>query len=79
MDVNCDKCDTIFKIQVKREDLENDIELSYFECPNCSTKYPIAKSNTITRELSTKLTQAKYKGNKAIEEQLKEELAILNK
>lgn len=37
--VYCDKCKRDFKIKVKTEDIENDIERVYFICPYCKTEY----------------------------------------
>lgn len=37
--VVCDKCQKQFKISIKKQKIEDDIERVYFVCPKCKEKY----------------------------------------
>ena len=74
----CNKCKTNFKIKEKIEDIDKDLKLHYFVCSKCSKRYAIKHSNTITRELQSKLTQADISSKSALYKQYKEEFTKIN-
>ena len=53
MEVSCNICDEVFTIelQVKTEEGEEDIILTFFQCPKCKQIYPAFWENSKTKEL----------------------------
>lgn len=43
--VVCDKCQKQFKISIKKQKIEDDIERVYFVCPKCKEEYTSYYSN----------------------------------
>jgi len=47
----CDKCSTAFKIELETTRLENDVERTYFTCPECDAEYDVWFKNDEVYEL----------------------------
>lgn len=53
MKVNCDECKKDFEMEVKVEKINNDVERTYFVCPNCSKEYTSVLTNERIRNEQT--------------------------
>lgn len=45
----CDKCKKEFIMSIKTEELENNIERAYLECPHCNKQYTSYYTNALVK------------------------------
>lgn len=79
MKVTCDKCHKDFNILLKEEEKHIDNEFiikTYFECPECKTRYDMCYDNKSTLALKKQINKHKHvlntlRNEKEIEKQIK--------
>ena len=61
MKSRCTECKKIFDVEIKHDELKEDIHEIYFECPKCNKRYHIANTNKAIRELNFEMQSVKIK------------------
>lgn len=53
--VNCDKCNKLFNIDIKEKRLSGDLTKKHFKCPYCEEEYLIEYEDSEVRRLKKKI------------------------
>ncbi|SKC62220.1 hypothetical protein [Maledivibacter halophilus] len=60
MKITCDNCKESFELKkLKQRSLGDEIQETYYNCPNCNKEYRVCITNKSIRELQNKIEQKK--------------------
>jgi ssDNA-binding Zn-finger/Zn-ribbon topoisomerase 1 len=68
MNVKCDYCHNEFEINLHTRNIEHDIELAYFVCPNCKHEYHSFYTNAKIRTRQDKIKELWAKARRTLNE-----------